>query len=152
MKAIVTVGVSGSGKTTWAKQFVKDNETDLNQWSIVERDSIRDSVSRRMLGHPLSWRSWDMKLEPKVTLHQRISLEMAAKNGMNVIVSDTNLKKARRDELANFLEKLGFQVELMFFDVKLRDAIVRDRLRGELSVGEGVIRMQYKQWMDQFQR
>ena len=40
MKAILTIGVSASGKTTWAEQFVKENEW----WVNINRDDIRFTI------------------------------------------------------------------------------------------------------------
>ena len=40
-KCILTVGVSGSGKTTWAEQYVKDMAKVGEKWVNINRDDAR---------------------------------------------------------------------------------------------------------------
>lgn len=40
---LVLQGIPASGKSTWAKEFIKGKE---DQWIIVNRDSIRESTGK----------------------------------------------------------------------------------------------------------
>jgi predicted kinase len=132
-KVVLTVGVSGSGKTTWARQFVADNAG----WVITSRDDIRVAHGFPPVG--------EAEQEKIVTKLQRGMIEAALLDGYNVIVADTNLNKDIRNKLVDYVHKLGHDVEFKLFDVDLQTCIDRDA--GRLKpVGEIVIRKQFAKW------
>lgn len=146
MEAILTIGVSASGKSTWARDFVSKNPG----WVIVCRDDVRTE----MLGGKLDWSRWNWRREDEVTRTcERLILE-AKKNRLNLIIADTNLPSVKngvvnnhlRVKLVNKLEMLGYNVTLKEFDISLDEAIKRDYNR-DCSVGESVIRQQYEKWL-----
>lgn len=59
MKAIITVGCSGSGKSTWAKNLQKQDKK--SKWKIIERDEIRMLMVEQILGHNDFdlWQHWE---------------------------------------------------------------------------------------------
>ena len=132
-KVVLTVGVSGSGKTTWARQFVADNAG----WVITSRDDIRVAHGFPPVG--------DKDQEKIVTKLQRGTIESALLDGYNVIVADTNLNKDIRNKLVDYVHKLGYDVEFKLFDVDLQTCIDRDATRPN-PVGEIVIRKQFAKW------
>jgi len=146
MKAILTIGVSASGKTTWANSFVKENP----DWVIICRDDIRTTL----MGGKLDWSKWNWKREDEVTKIQEQMILDAKKNKKNVIIADTNLPVVKNgkiafsngDKLANKLGLFGFEVSWKEFDISLDEAIKRDQNRAA-SVGEAVIRSQYEKWL-----
>jgi len=133
MKAIITIGVSASGKTTWAKQFAAENK----DWVIVCRDDIR----AELMGGKLIWENWDWKREKEVTVIQRARYLEAKIAGKNIIVADTNLSKV--ESLESYLANLGFEVQRKEFPIALSEAIRRDSLRNP-SVSAKVIEMQFQ--------
>lgn len=137
MKAIITIGVSASGKTTWAKQFVSENM----DWVIVCRDDIRTEL----MGGVLAWEKWDWKREKEVTRIQQARFLEAKIAKKNLIVADTNLTKV--ESLESYLTNLGFEVQRKEFPVSLAEAIRRDSLR-QASVSAKVIEMQFQKWME----
>lgn len=137
MKAIITIGVSASGKTTWAKQFASENK----DWVIVCRDDIRTEL----MGGKLIWGNWDWKREKEVTVIQRARYLEAKIAGKNIIVADTNLSKV--ESLESYLANLGFEVQRKEFPIALSEAIRRDSLRNP-SVSAKVIEMQFQKWME----
>lgn len=138
-KAIITVGISASGKTTWAEKWCRENNG-VN----VNRDDIRFSVI-----HPGGdWSSYKFSKEKEklVTKIQRVICQESYKLGKNLVLSDTNLNKSRVLEWTKFLEEdVGYKVEIKEFPISLEDAWKRDSQRGN-GVGHGVIYKQYKQW------
>ena len=139
MKAIVTVGVSASGKTTFAEIFLQevDNRT---KWVNINRDDIR----WKLLGVK-DWSKWNWKREKEVTSIQRASLVKAASEGKNVIVSDTNLHPKFRNDLLEYLHSLGYTtVTQKVFTVSFEEACKRDTARPN-GVGYSVIAKQMEQ-------
>jgi predicted kinase len=138
MKAIITIGCSASGKTTWADQ--------QKGFMVIERDTIR----RGLMNHAKEenmWNHWDFKRENEVTEQYTRQLETCANHGMPVICADTNLNKKYRDLLHFQLTELGYEVEYKVFDVEYGVLLKRDTGRLH-SVGQQVIARQWKQWTD----
>ena len=146
MQAIFTIGVSASGKTTWAKSLVESNP----DWVIICRDDIRTML----MGGKLDWSKWDWRREDEVSRIQWNWILDAKAHCLNVIIADTNLPSVKNgkvvfshaEKLAEKMQRFGFQISWKEFDVTLEEAIERDKKR-EGSVGEDVIRRQYKSWM-----
>lgn len=141
LKAILTVGAPASGKTTWAKQWCKDNPN----WLNICRDDIRFS-----LGPADGWESYKFKksFEDTVTKIQYGMFESAAKGGKSIVVSDTNLSEKTRNSLMAVLSSLGFDVEVKVFDVPLEELWERDKYRGDRAVGREVIYRMYRAMLD----
>lgn len=138
MKAIVTVGISASGKSTYANSLVDKG------WVKIERDIIRREL--------FNFEQWcDYKFskvnEQKVTDYANNRIRHAYEIGKNIIISDTNLNERFRDDLVNVLKTIGYDVEVKSFPISLKDAIKRDESRN-YSVGRDVIYKQWKQWLE----
>ena len=139
MQAILTVGVSASGKRTWAEQFIARQE---NPWQWY--NSNRDDIRWKLLGVK-DWSKWNWKRENEVTSIQRASLVKAASEGKNVIVSDTNLSPKFRNDLYAYLSSLGYgSVEEKVFPISFEEACKRDTARPN-GVGYSVIAKQMEQ-------
>ena len=143
-KAFVVSGVSASGKSTWAREFVEKNPT----FVIIERDAIRaDILAARNLTQPgdgVVWAKWKWKWEKDVTALADEMLEAAAidEDITGVILSDTNLNADRRAALVQKLSAQGFDVEEKFFDVTWSEAVKRDNARKN-GVGVSVLADQF---------
>lgn len=141
-KLILTIGPSASGKSTWAEQFCLKNPEFVN----VNRDDIRINLygkDKMFLGD-----------ENLVTRLHRGDIYYALTSGKSVVVSDTNLRKARNEELVSFCRNVVPDIEVgyqYFLDVPLSVCIERDKLR-EKSVGEKVIRKQFSTALENFGR
>lgn len=138
-KAIIAIGVSASGKTTWAKEFINSNEN----FVIICRDDIRASLTKENF----TWSSWNWKLEPKVTEMHNNAIMDAWKNDKNIIIADTNLNPKFRIPLIEKLKRMNYNVEEKIFDISQQEAIERDSNRGDLSVGAKVIAQQYLSYL-----
>jgi predicted kinase len=142
MKAIITVGVSASGKSTWAKQQARKTGA-----LISNRDDLRFALTGSC-----GWPEYDFDntVEFLVTQLQRHTLHNNSTTyRKDVIIADTNLKLSKRSFLVDLCIGWGYEVEVKPFLITLEDAIGRDNNRHINSrVGRKVIEQQYKQWLE----
>lgn len=136
MKAIFTVGVSASGKTTWAEQ----QEGFVN----INRDDIRFEV---IMGGVRDWTKYKFNgtNEKRVTEIQRQEIANAISEKKDIIISDTNLNPKNYDRWVAMLEEAGYEIEFKRFDITLNEAIMRDARRDN-PVGYSVIARQMEQY------
>lgn len=139
MKAIITVGVSASGKTTWVNHVLKTEKG----WRDVNRDWIRFNVVKP--GADWSTYKFNKANESQVTATQQQMIMESWGRNENIVISDTNLNARGRNALIKKLKDLGYSVEIKEFHVTYETAVKRDRLR-ENGVGEGVIYRQWQSW------
>lgn len=158
MKAIITVGVSASGKSTWANNFIEEqnalrNSDNQETWIRIERDMVRREIqSSKKIFNGISgvnWKKWNWKWEHLVTERVWQDIFYAAEMKFNIIISDTNLNLVRRKELQSKLEQMGYFVETKEFPVTWEVACERDSQR-ENGVGYSVLANQFKQWNSEF--
>lgn len=140
-KIIVTVGISNSGKSTWAAEQVQNN---INSTILVNRDKIREllfgytetTVNQYYLRTDLN------KLEKQVTKYEDTLIHEALTEGKTVIVDATHLD-------AKYIERFKFWnvlVELKFFDIALKEALTRNMSRAR-KVDEAIIKKQYNRYV-----
>lgn len=125
-KIIITIGLPGSGKTTWAKDFISRNEDYIR----VERDEMRFSLKGISIG--------DRKFEDLITKLQYQTIHTALNSKYNVIISDTNCNKRYLNLL---IDEFKYKADIYFqiFDTPIELCIDRDSKREKL-VGEKIIR------------
>lgn len=135
MKAEILVGVSASGKTTYAMV--------MTDYAIVCRDDIRFG---HVMPNARGWKDYvfSNENEQKVTAIHKDQIDRCAELGQNLIVADTNLSKKNRRKLIKHLQEIGYEVELVIINLPLEACIERDKERGARSVGEKVIRQQWE--------
>lgn len=147
-KAIITVGVSASGKSTWARNFCYEQAAQGKIFHIIERDQIRADIlvakNKTQPGEGVVWAKWNWKWENEVTAIADAKLAVADADPFvdGVIFSDTNLAADRRKTLLNKLVKQGFEVEEKFFEVTWAEAVKRDTARKN-GVGLSVLADQF---------
>ena len=137
---IITRGISGSGKTTWAKKqerYVRVNRDDIRRELYPERGQDYYAVSDLR------------KREDNVTKvsHARISALLGV--GMNVVCDDTNLPVRTGRELMRLAEDAGASVRVVSFeDVPVEVCIARQNDRPEEErVPEEAIRRMYSRFI-----
>lgn len=120
-------GVSGSGKTSWARQ---QNAVQ------VSRDDIRVAL----------FGSEVFDNEDLVTVVEDAAIAGALKAGQDVVVHDTNITWRYVRRIADIGHRAGAEVELKVFDIPLHEAIARNNVRsneGGRNVPRDVIVKQY---------
>jgi predicted kinase len=144
MRAIICVGISGSGKTTWAEKFCKNENTWKNEtkWENINRDDIR-----RALFDFGPWGNYKFTKarEKRVTVVQEQLIFDAFIRKNNIIISDTNLNFKTRQRLISIFKKENYEIEIKEFDVPFEQAIKND-LKRLYPVGQQVMYKQWKQW------
>ena len=141
-KAIITIGISASGKSTYAHQWVLESP---NTRQEINRDSIRKFLTEKD-GREWKWKTWSWKREDEVTKEVNKQIHQAAKNSQDIILSDLNLNESKRKALVAQLKSLNYEVEFKEFPVAIEVAWERDAAR-ENGVGHSVIATQYENWL-----
>lgn len=115
LRLILTIGAPRSGKDTWSKQFISQQDN-LYKWRTVNRDTIRK--------HFFPFDKWSeykftKAKEQHVTDTQFDLLNSYAADGLNIICTDTNLSEKTRNRFKQWADENGYAVEYQLFDVPL---------------------------------
>ncbi len=143
-KVMILTGLSGSGKSTFARQFCRDNPN----WLRVNRDDLRRSLLPVSL--PEYWQTWpdDQKNGSKTIVNalQQTAIIEGLRQDWNVLIDNTNLRLSYINEFRKLLSAHFDQVDLRYrlIDVPVAECMLRDKYRDD-SVGEAVIRKQADQ-------
>jgi predicted kinase len=134
MKVLFLCGLQASGKSTWAKEFVKKNKN----WVRVNRDDLRN-----MRGE-----YWVPKQENLMTDWEDGAIMSALNRGLSVIIDATNLNTTFRTTKKEMIRAAfpGIDISTKTFDVSVEECIRRDLIRPN-SVGEKVIRKTYERYL-----
>lgn len=135
-KIFLTVGIPGSGKSTWAKAEVAK---DPNNWARVNNDDIRAMLNGSV---------WTADYEKFITETRNFLIREALKRGKNVIVDNLNLNRRHFDDVVKIAKSVNgdYQIIEKAFYVELDEAIARDAKReGKAKVGEDVIKKWWKE-------
>ena len=144
LKIILTRGVPASGKSTWAKKVISENDWNRGeQWIRVNNDDIRN-----MFGV-----YWVPDREKLVDSTRKNIIQKAVENRVNIIVDNMNFSEKYKTEVEQILEETEmfdeYEIEYKDFFIPLAEAIERDSLRSN-PIGAGVIKSIYKQNINLF--
>ncbi len=128
---IITRGIPGSGKSTWAREWVSHNPAVRAR---VNRDDLRENLYGQPAPLPYAQ-------EEAVSAAQREAVRALLLAGRDVVVDDTHIRAAYVKAWAEIAEDAGasFTVADWFAEVPVEICIERDEAR-ERTVGEKVIR------------
>jgi len=96
-KVYILTGLIGSGKSTWAKRKVQEDDNAI----IINRDSIRTMIKDKYIYHK--------KYEEFIKEIAREILFTAIGYGFNVIIDETNLTKEKR---AFWIQEVGCYIDV----------------------------------------
>lgn len=128
IKILVLQGPPASGKSTFAKEFVKDKP----DWIIVSRDEIREGTGKY----------WVPSRENYISDVEELSIRAAINRNLNVIIDATNLNQKTIDKLTNLAAELEVELEFKKFIISFNEAYWRDTKRTR-KVGLQVLRRFY---------
>ena len=134
----ITVGISGSGKSSWAHEQWR---LDPNGVVIVNRDKIRELLFGFSESTIKEYYKMDnvFSMEKMVTRYEDTLINEALQSGKDVIVDATHLK-------IKYLERFKYwnvSTSLQVFNIDLYEAIQRD-IRRNRQVGDTIIKLQYE--------
>lgn len=132
LKILILIGIPASGKSTWSKDFIRNNE----KWVRVNRDDFRKMLKNAQMCDP--------KIEDMITGLVNKTIHSCLAKKLNVIVDNTNLKVKY---INAFIEEFKHSADIDYrvFDISLDKAIERDENR-EDKVGENVIKKLHKDY------
>lgn len=134
-KLIITRGIPGSGKSTWARKYQEAHPGTKR----VNRDDLRSMVDNSV---------WSKVNEGHITTLQRMMIQHLLSAGCTVIVDDTNLDKGTTNALERVAIGVFADVEIEykdFFHVPMEVCMARNAERtGNARVPEIVIRDMFK--------
>lgn len=142
-KITATVGISASGKSTYASE---EWEKDPQNTVIIERDGLRNLLFGYDNTTISQYYKRDnmYKLEEEVSVAQDKLIRVFLERGKHVILSNTNLNRVRDLES---LGEYGVPVTIKVIPVTLKEALTRDMGR-QRKVGEKVITKQYNKFIN----
>lgn len=145
-RIILTRGIQGSGKSTWAKKWVEEDPIHRVRWN--------NDDFRRMCGP-----YWVPEREPLVYIAMSDFIYYAMTLGYDIVIDNMNLNKKYWDFIQDRINafncdifinviKKRYTLEFKdFFDVSLAECIERDSKR-ENPIGEKVITETYNKYKD----
>ena len=113
----ITVGLPGSGKSTYAKEFIKGKEIEY-----LSSDSLRAVFGKS---------EEDQTVTPLVFGHIKRKVDEFLKDGKNVLVDATSLNRKERSDYINTAKKYGAKVVAIVFKMDRQGLIDRNKKRGE---------------------
>ena len=113
----IAVGLPGSGKSTYAKNFIKDKDIEYlssdELRAVYGKDETDQSVTSIVFGH----------IKRKV--------DEFLKDGKNVLVDATSVNRRERSDYINTAKKYGAKVVAIVFKMDRQGLIDRNKKRGE---------------------
>lgn len=133
VKILILIGIPASGKSTWAKEYVRHNADYIR----VCRDDFRSMLKDAQV--------CENKIEDMITALVDATIAKALAKKLSVLVDNTNLKAKY---ITPIIDKFRYQADIDFriFDISLSKAIERDSNRAA-KVGAGVIEKMHKQYL-----
>lgn len=125
MKLIITIGVPGSGKSTWAKE----EATRLGNTLLVSRDDIRATLFGGLENYRFSREKEDL-----VTRLETDTVKLALSSGKNVIVHDTNLHAKDSELWKEIAKEFKADFSKQIFKVSVAELLKRNHTRGDKAL------------------
>jgi predicted kinase len=113
----ITVGLPGSGKSTYAKNFIKGKDIEY-----LSSDELRAVFGKS---------EEDQTVTPLVFGHIKRKVDEFLKDGKNVLVDATSVNRRERSDYINTAKKYGAKVVAIVFKMDRQGLIDRNKKRGE---------------------
>jgi len=116
-KIIICVGISGSGKSTWSTNYIRENPNTLR----INRDDIRKTLVGSLDGY---YQKKDLNnIEIIINkIEECFFHEITDFHSKSVIIDNTNLKQSYINRWINLAKFDNFSVEFKLFDISLEEA------------------------------
>lgn len=124
-------GVPASGKSTWAREKVRDH----NKVKRISKDDLRDMLDNG---------NFSMKNEGYILDMRNEMVESALLRGYDVIIDDTNFSDKHWNQMCDIAKRVGdVRVVEIFMNVSLDEALKRNRERDK-DVPDHIIENMYE--------
>ena len=140
-KVILTRGIQGSGKSTWAKNWAKEDPTN--------RIRINNDDIRNMFGE-----YWVPNRESEVTYIVDSMFNRAMSRGYDIVIDNMNLNPKEIKVYERWIEdhncfdfNFKYKLEFKNFNTPLDICIIRDSAR-EIPIGRDIITETYNKYKD----
>lgn len=117
----ITIGLPGSGKTTYAKKLASDYSKSI---TYLSSDELRAKFGTG---------EEDQSVTPQVFAHIKQEVDNLLKHGKNVLVDATNVNRGDRKESIDTAKKYGAQVIALVFVMDRAGLIKRNLDRSKLG-------------------
>jgi predicted kinase len=130
----ILVGIPGSGKSTWAKQYILDNPNTKR----INRDDLRNMLDsgKTTQGNENFIRTLRLELINMCIIYDK-----------NIIIDDTNCYHEQLKEMIDFIQtnkvllKKDIEIEIIDFDADVDVCVERNDNREEKIPKEGIYHM-----------
>lgn len=126
MKILMLKGLPASGKSTFALNLIKEDDSYIR----VNKDDIRKMIYGKTVPN---------KGEQNVEAIRDHIIRESLDRGFNIVVDDTNLANRHINRTKNIAAKFGAEVEVKLFDTPYEECLRRNALR-ENPIPEKVIK------------
>lgn len=130
-KIIICQGLPGSGKSTWAKQYVLNNP----EFMRLNKDEIRE----QFVNVPYS-----QEFEEDIISIQRTYACAAINCGKSLIIDDSNFNTKYLIYWQNLAMRCNYECVIEVFDTPVDECIRRDSMRKKPVGSEAIIQMYEK--------
>jgi predicted kinase len=113
----IAVGLPGSGKSTYAKNFIKDKDIEY-----LSSDELRAVFGKS---------EEDQTVTPLVFGHIKRKVDEFLKDGKNVLVDATSVNRKERADYITTAKKYSAKVVVLVFKMDRQGLIDRNKKRGE---------------------
>lgn len=140
-KLILTRGIQGSGKSTWARKWVEEDPE--------HRIRINNDDMRNMLG-----KYWVPSREELITHSKNLLAIHAMMSGYDIVIDNMNLNPkevkfwqdiVKQNNEVDSISKYLYEIEFKDFFIPLEECIRRDAMRSN-PIGEKVIRDTWRRY------
>lgn len=134
-KIILTQGIQGSGKTTWAKAWVAEDPE--------HRIRINNDDITSMWGQPFGTPG----LYERLRMFRQLMITRAIQDNLDIVVDNMNLSTSSLKEVQEIVKNFDYVIEYKdFTNVPLEICIERDSKRPN-PIGEKIIRETYNKYI-----
>ena len=144
-KIILTRGIQGSGKSTWAKEWVKEDPLNRIRYN---NDDIRTSQG-------VYWPEDSKALKKKentVSKIKKFAVKCYMESGYDIVVDNMNLNSKEWESFENIIKEFNeacptyhYTLEFQDFFIPVEECIARDALRPN-PIGAKVIKETYRRY------
>jgi len=144
---ILTIGLPGSVKTTWAKNYIDKNDSFIR----ISRNDIRSMFGKKV---------FTKQRESLVSITESAAVRAALKKGYDIIIDANNLNPKVVNKWVKFIERCNasgedeISLQTIFFSTSLEDCIRRDSNREDSDdiVGASIIKGMYNKYFAEEER